>query len=116
MGTTSKVKEGRTKSIPLPDRKTRRELTKSATMATEKLSPKHPDWIWLQSPAEQLMAERSVPFDPKTECWVADPELVYVKATITGGTDPCDISTENGNTLSLPKILQGGRHVQLVCA
>jgi len=71
--------------------------------AVEKLSPKHPDWIWLQSPAEQLMAERSVPFDPKTECWVADPELVYAKGTITGGEDPCDIQTENGNTLSLPK-------------
>jgi len=49
------------------------------------------------------MAERSVPFDPKTECWVADPELVYAKGTITGGEDPCDIQTENGNTLSLPK-------------
>ena len=31
----------------------------------ERLSPKHPDWIWLQSPADQLMAERSVQFDPK---------------------------------------------------
>jgi len=72
-------------------------------MAEEKLSPKHPDWIWLQSPAEQLMAERSVPFDPKTECWVADPDLVYVKGTITGGEDPCDVQTENGNSLNLPK-------------
>ena len=24
----------------------------------ERLSPKHPDWLWLQSPAEQLMPER----------------------------------------------------------
>ena len=31
----------------------------------ERLSPKHPDWIWLQSPAEQLMAERSAEFDAK---------------------------------------------------
>jgi len=72
-------------------------------MATEKLSPKHPDWIWLQSPAEQLMAERSMPFDPKTECWVADPELVYVKGKIVSGEDPCEIATESGNSLSLPK-------------
>ena len=33
----------------------------------------------------------------QTECWVADPELVYVKGTITGGTDPCEVSTANGN-------------------
>jgi len=71
--------------------------------AVEKLTPKHPDWLWLQSPAEQLMAERSAPFDPKTECWVADPELVYVKAKIVSGEDPCEIQTENGNSMSLPK-------------
>merc|ERR1712142_1377817 len=40
----------------------------------ERLSPKHPDLIWLQSPAEQLMAERSAPFDSKTDRWVADPD------------------------------------------
>merc|ERR1739838_61653 len=79
------------------------QTTAAMAEVVEKLSPKHPDWVWLQSPGEQLMAERSAPFDPKTECWVADPDLVYVKATITGGEDPCDIQTENGNTLSLPK-------------
>merc|ERR1712142_320619 len=46
----------------------------------ERLSPKHPDWIWLQSPAEQLMAERSAPFDSKTDRWVADPDEVYIRA------------------------------------
>merc|ERR1739838_533883 len=79
------------------------KTTAAMAEVVEKLSPKHPDWVWLQSPGGQLMAERSAPFDPKTECWVADPDLVYVKATITGGEDPCDIQTENGNTLSLPK-------------
>merc|ERR1739838_156164 len=79
------------------------QTTAAMAEVVEKLSPKHPDWVWLQSPGEQLMAERSAPFDPKTECWVSDPDLVYVKATITGGEDPCDIQTENGNTLSLPK-------------
>ena len=34
-------------------------------MAEAKLSPKHPDWIWLQSPMEQLISERSAPFDAK---------------------------------------------------
>jgi len=52
---------------------------------------------------EQLIAERSVPFDPKTECWVADPELVYVKGKITSAGDTCEVATENGNTLNLPK-------------
>ena len=36
------------------------------TMAkVEKLSPKHPDWIWLKTPEEQLMQERSTPYDSK---------------------------------------------------
>jgi len=70
--------------------------------AVEKLSPKHPDWIWLQTPMETLIAERSTPFDPKSECWVADPELVYVHGKFTG-TDPCEVTTDNGNTLTLPK-------------
>merc|ERR1712142_425926 len=74
---------------------------KAKMAAVEKLTPKHPDWLWLQSPAEQLMAERSAPFDPKTECWVADPELVYVKAKIVSGEDPCEIQTENGEGLTL---------------
>ena len=31
----------------------------------DKLSPKHPDWVWLKSPEEQLMQERSTPYDSK---------------------------------------------------
>ena len=48
-------------------------------MAEAKLSPKHPDWIWLQSPMEQLISERSAPFDAKVSelelqswTWVSD--------------------------------------------
>jgi myosin heavy chain 6/7 len=54
---------------------------------------------------EQLLAERSTPFDPKTECWVADPEVVYIKGKITGGDGDkaIEVSAENGNTLTLPK-------------
>ena len=37
----------------------------AAEKPSERLSPKHPDWLWLQSPMEQLMAERSQPFDAK---------------------------------------------------
>ena len=33
----------------------------------ERLSPKHPDWCWIQLPMEQLLVERSVPFDAKVE-------------------------------------------------
>jgi len=69
------------------------------------LSPKHPDWIWLQSPMEQLLAERSTPFDPKTECWIGDPESVYVKGKITGGDGDkaIEVTAENGNSVTLPK-------------
>merc|ERR1711872_846010 len=80
-------------------------LTKKSKMAdapVERLSPKHPDWIWLQSPAEQLMAERSVQFDPKTECWVADPDEVYIRGKITSAGDTCEVQTAK-ETLSLPK-------------
>ena len=38
-----------------------------ARMAEERLSPKHPDWCWIQLPMEQLLVERSVPFDAKVE-------------------------------------------------
>ena len=31
----------------------------------ERLSPSHPDWLNLQSPMNELLKERSVPFDPK---------------------------------------------------
>ena len=34
-------------------------------MAKERLSPSHPDWIWLQLPMNDLLKERSAPFDAK---------------------------------------------------
>jgi len=68
----------------------------------EKLSPKHPDWIWLQSPQEMLMAERSAAFDPKTDCWVADPEEVYIRGKILTSGDSCEVQTAKA-TLTLPK-------------
>jgi hypothetical protein len=34
-------------------------------MAQEKLTPQHPDWVWLQSPLDELTKERSAPFDAK---------------------------------------------------
>merc|ERR1711872_150120 len=81
-------------------------LAKPAKMGeapVERLSPKHPDWIWLQSPAEQLMAERSVTFDPKTECWIADPDEVYIRAKITGGgPDKFNVEAASGSH-ELPK-------------
>ena len=36
-------------------------------MAQERLSPRHPDWVWLQSPLEELSAERSAAFDAKVK-------------------------------------------------
>jgi len=68
----------------------------------EKLSPKHPDWIWLQSPQEQLMAERSTAFDPKTDCWVADPEEVYIRGKILSADETCEVETSKA-TVTLPK-------------
>merc|ERR1712142_1316752 len=69
---------------------------------TERLSPKHPDWLWLQSPAEMLMAERSAPFDPKTDCWIADPDEVYIRGKITKAGDTCEVQTAKG-TENIPK-------------
>merc|ERR1711970_726817 len=69
---------------------------------TERLSPKHPDWLWLQSPAEMLMAERSAPFDPKVDCWIADPDEVYIKAKITAAGDTCTVESAKGSA-NLPK-------------
>jgi len=73
-------------------------------MATERLSPKHPDWIWLQTPAEQLIAERSAPFDSKTDRWVSDPDEVYVRAKVVKvDGDKIDLETAKGNAITLPK-------------
>jgi len=72
-------------------------------MATERLSPKHPDWIWLQTPAEQLIAERSAPFDSKTDRWVADPDEVFVRAKVVKvNGDKIDLETAKGNAVTLP--------------
>jgi len=73
-------------------------------MATEKLSPKHPDWIWLQSPAELLIAERSAPFDAKVDRWVPDADEVFIRAKLvkTEG-DKCNLETCKGTEVTLPK-------------
>merc|ERR1712142_374173 len=71
---------------------------------TERLSPKHPDWQWVQLPMEQLLVERSVPFDAKTARWVPDPDEVYIMATVTkdnGAT--IELETEKGTAVTLPK-------------
>jgi len=51
---------------------------------------------------EQLMAERSQPFDPKTECWVADPDEVYIRGKILSAGDTCSVETAKGS-VDLPK-------------
>merc|ERR1712042_323305 len=86
-------------------------LTKKSKMGeapVERLSPKHPDWIWLQSPAEQLMAERSVAFDPKVECWIEDPDEVYIRGKIVAvNGDECQIESAKGaHTLPKAEILE----------
>jgi len=71
---------------------------------TERLSPSHPDWLNLQSPMNELLKERSTPFDPKTMCWVAHTEEVYIRATITKvDGDKCDIETADNQQKTLPK-------------
>merc|ERR1712002_322278 len=84
-------------------RKRKNPVAKMAAPApVERLSPKHPDWLWLQSPAEMLMAERSAPFDPKTDCWIADPDEVYIRGKITKAGDTCEVQTAKG-TENIPK-------------
>jgi len=49
------------------------------------------------------MAERSVTFDPKTECWIGDADEVYIRGKITGGGgDKIEVQTAKGNE-TLPK-------------
>jgi len=74
----------------------------AAPAPVERLSPKHPDWLWLQSPAEQLMAERSATFDPKVDCWIADPDEVYIRGKITSAGATCTVESAKGS-VSLPK-------------
>merc|ERR1712042_251525 len=113
MGTTSKVKTrvGQTRFLARTEinagekswEEKRNFNIKAKMAAVERLSPKHPDWIWLQSPQDQLMAERSAPFDPKTECWIADPDEVYIKGKIVGGgADKCNVEAASGSH-ELPK-------------
>jgi len=70
----------------------------------EKLSPKHPDWVWLKSPEEMLMQERSTPFDSKIDRWVPDPADVYIRAKITNTVgDKVELETNKGASVTLPK-------------
>merc|ERR1712121_47399 len=88
------------------DSKLGRRTTQATKMAAptpvERLSPKHPDWLWLQSPMEQLLAERSVPIDPKVDCWIADPDEVYIRAKIIEAGDKTTVESAKGNEV-LPK-------------
>jgi len=71
---------------------------------TDKLSPKHPDWVWLKSPEEQLMQERSTPYDSKIDRWIPDPADVYIRAKITAQSgDKIDLETCKGTAVTLPK-------------
>jgi len=70
----------------------------------EKLSPKHPDWIWLKTPEEQLMQERSTPYDSKVDRWISDPTDVYIRAKIVKAAgDKVDLETLKGTAVTLPK-------------
>merc|ERR1712168_1267058 len=69
---------------------------------TRQRKTQNPDWLWLQSPMEQLMAERSAPFDAKVDCWIADPDEVYIKAKIISAGDKCTVESPKG-TVELPK-------------
>merc|ERR1712061_627080 len=51
---------------------------------------------------EQLMAERSAAFDPKVDCWVADPDEVYIRGKVTAEGDTCSVETAKGS-VQLPK-------------
>merc|ERR1712042_406035 len=98
MGTT----KAQTRDCVSFNRRTQTPSKMGEAAPTERLSPKHPDWLWLQSPMEQLMAERSVQFDPKTECWIADPDEVYIRGKITKAGDTCEVQTAKG-TENIPK-------------
>jgi len=73
-------------------------------MAKERLSPSHPDWIWLQTPMNDLLKERSAPFDAKTAVWVTDPEEVYIKGTIKNDMgDKVEVETVKNTVVTVPK-------------
>jgi len=70
----------------------------------ERLSPKHPDWLWLKSPEEQLMQERSAPYDSKVDRWIPDPADVFIRAKIVKDNgDKIDLETNKGSAVTLPK-------------
>jgi len=74
------------------------------TEKVEKLSPKHPDWVWLQTPFDQLIAERSAPYDAKVDKWVADTDEVFVRASLKNvDGDKCTLDTCKGTEITLPK-------------
>jgi len=73
-------------------------------MAKERLTPSHPDWLWLQSPMNELLKERSAPFDAKTARWVADPEEVYIRATVKSDNgETIEVETAKSENKTLPK-------------
>jgi len=51
---------------------------------------------------EQLLAERSAPIDPKVDCWISDPDEVYIRAKIVSAGDKCTVESPKGTT-ELPK-------------
>jgi len=51
---------------------------------------------------EQLLAERSVPIDPKVDCWIADPDEVYIRAKIIEAGDKTTVESAKGSA-TLPK-------------
>jgi len=70
----------------------------------ERLTPTHPDWFWLQSPMNELLKERSAPFDAKTARWIADPEEVFIRATVkTDNGATVEVETAKGEVKSLPE-------------
>jgi len=70
----------------------------------ERLTPTHPDWLWLQSPMNELLKERSAPFDAKTARWVADVEEVYIRATVKADNgETIDVETAKSENKTLPK-------------
>jgi len=70
----------------------------------ERLTPTHPDWFWLQSPMNELLKERSAPFDAKTARWIADPEEVFIRATVKADNGATvEVETAKGEVKSLPE-------------
>jgi len=70
----------------------------------ERLTPNHPDWLWLQSPMNELLKERSAPFDAKSERWIGDVEEVYIRAQVKNDNgDTIEVESAKGEIKTLPK-------------